>query len=1002
MMPRMTGTSSETLRFDAAASAFVERHERLVVAGVVLAGLALRLVHFLQIEANDPFFYHPSVDPRVYHEWAARIAGGDWVGDEVFFLAPLYPYLLALLYKAVGVSLWAARLVQLVMGAGVCALVYLLGKRTLGAATGALAAAVWAVYSMSIFYDGVLVVAAIQTPLGLMAALAFTRASSKTTIPSWAIVGALIGLGALARPNGLLLLLPVLAWMALSLRRRVSKRRLAALALAVCGLSGVVILPATVHNCLAGGDLVLVSAQGGANFYIGNGPGATGVFRVPAEFPPTRGDDPEQQREAFERVAEADLGQDALPSEVSRFWWRKAWSHIAEHPGDWGRLLAVKLGLFVNSHEQGNSRDYPSSREYSKVLLLPLPTFAAIAPLALLGMALAWRRAGARSFVLYAVVGVYAATSVAFFVLSHYRMPAVPFLVLFAANAVLWILEAASRRRLLALIMAAAALAAAVGVTQVDLVDEAGDRFIVHYNLGNKYRLLGRNDMAVREYERSISLNPDYISSHHNLALLAEGMGGRRERAIEAWRRVLELGVAARDARYVEGAKRHLRQLAEPGGKAPAPPPSPLGGPCLDCNVLLLTIETLRADHLECLGYGREVAPNLCALGAQGLLFERAYTPAPVTAPALRSIMTDSLVPNEDMLEILAHHDGLETLASKLAARGYATVGFTDHRGLGDLSSPRPKSAAMLRGFGEFTNLGEGRTGKTSARVAAAIGSWLEARGSDRFFLWAHLFDPHYNWVPEAGTAAAMGYEESRCGRVRHGMDIEDLRALGADMTGAEVRCLRALYDAEVRETDALLGGVLRRLAELGLAGNTLVVVAGDHGEEFLERGRIGHEWTLHDELLRVPLIIRNPASGEKGRRAEPVSTMAIHRYVEAAVAGRRAEVMPAVVSRTFHYYGLNTQDPSLFNSKPNDISLVDGRYKIIRVPGEGYRLYDLAADPAERVDLWGRDPAGKRLAEELEGWIRGNRAHVDRAKNDALQDYLEMAQRLKALGYTR
>ena len=160
-------------------SAMVEKHERLVVIGLVALGLLVRLAHFFQIEANDPYFYFPSVDPGVYHEWATRIASGEWLGDDVFFLAPLYPYALGVLYKITGASLYAARLFQLVIGAGSCALIYLLGKRTLGAATGALAALTWSIYSMSVFYDGVLLVAAIQTPLNLLLALALVRASSR-------------------------------------------------------------------------------------------------------------------------------------------------------------------------------------------------------------------------------------------------------------------------------------------------------------------------------------------------------------------------------------------------------------------------------------------------------------------------------------------------------------------------------------------------------------------------------------------------------------------------------------------------------------------------------------------------------------------------------------------------------------------------------------------------------------------------------------------------------
>jgi 4-amino-4-deoxy-L-arabinose transferase-like glycosyltransferase len=571
--PRMTEAAREAGRPEGGARSPLERYEIAIVCGAVLLGLGLRLAHFFQIEANDPYFYFPSVDPRVYHEWATRIAAGDWLGDRVFFLSPLYPYALAVLYKIVGPSLYAARLVGLIAGAGSCALVYLVGKRTLGRATGAIAAYAWALYAPAIFYDGDLLVTAIQTPLNLLLALAIVRASARRTARSWALAGALLGLSALARPNVLLLGAILLPWMALALRGRLPWPRILLLAAAFAASTAALVLPATIRNYAVGRDLVLVSAQGGANFYIGNGPGATGVFRVPSDFPPTRADDPIQQEAAYRRVAEAASKRALKPSEVSDYWWRRTWSHIGDRPGRWLRLLGVKLGLFFNAYEPGSSGDIETSRAFSRVLRAPLLTFAAVSPLALLGMALAWRRRGADAFPLYAMVATYAASLAFFFVLSHYRMPVVPFLVVFAAYAVAWIAERIRARRAAALGLAAAGLLLAVAATQPALVDETGDRFIAHYNLGNKYRQSARFDEAIAEYEKSVALNPEYISAQYNLALLAERVPGHRDQSIAAWRRVLELGAETRDASYVEKARRHLARLSGSGGPHPAPAP---------------------------------------------------------------------------------------------------------------------------------------------------------------------------------------------------------------------------------------------------------------------------------------------------------------------------------------------------------------------------------------------------------------------------------------------
>lgn len=424
---------------------------------------------------------------------------------------------------------------------------------------------------------------------------------------------------------------------------------------------------------------------------------------------------------------------------------------------------------------------------------------------------------------------------------------------------------------------------------------------------------------------------------------------------------------------------------------------------CPGCNILLITVETLRADHLRCQGYEEDVAPNLCAFGEEGLLFENAYTPAPVTIPALRALMSGTLVSNEDLTEIIAHHETPPSLAAKLAKRGYITAGITDHRGLGDLSLQRPKSSVIIRDFQHFENLGEGRERKTSARVASSVEEWLAGHRSEKFFLWTHLFDPHFNWVPREETQRAFGYREDDCGRIRNGIDIEEIRTIEKDLSPREIECLAALYHAEIFETDRLIGDILRRLEQLGLADHTLVIILGDHGEELRERDRIGHEWTVYNELIHVPLMIGNPRSDRVIRQPEPISTLAIHDYILAAVEGRKLEALPPVVSRAFHYYGQNTADPREFQTRPNEFALISGNLKIISTPLEGKNeLYDLSKDPAERRNLWGPNEESDRMALELRSWIDANRADPGAITSDAMDSYMEMVERLRALGYTR
>jgi 4-amino-4-deoxy-L-arabinose transferase-like glycosyltransferase len=541
-------------------SRWLEARERWVVAAIGLLALAVRLIHLWQIGEHDPFFDNPSVDPEVYHRWATRLAGGDWIGEEVFFLSPLYPYFLGALYWLVGPSLFAAKLVQMLLGALDCVLVYLIARRVFGAAAGALAGLMLALYAPSIFYDGVLLVTALQTPLNLLLVWLLLRAERAPSLLVWALAGICLGLSVVARPNVLLLAFLVPPWIVFALRDRLRVKRAVLAAAVFLVAAAAMVLPVTARNHAVGDDAVLVSSQGGVNFYIGNGPDAIGSFRVPRLFPKTRADDPGQQQEAYRAYAEHRSGRKLTPSEVSDFWYDETWDHIGENPGGWASLLVEKLGLFVNHYEIGNSRDFYSSRQFSAVLELPLLTFGAICPLALLGLVVAARRVR-RAYPLYAMVATYAVSLVIFFVLAHYRMPVVPFFAIFAALGLVWLLERIARFRPAPVLAAIVGLTAAVAVTQLDLTDESQARFMIHYNLGNKYRLIGRRDLALAEYERSIELDPTYISAHHNLALLSEEQPMDVERAIEAWKQVLELGIRRGDRDYVERARKHLLVL---------------------------------------------------------------------------------------------------------------------------------------------------------------------------------------------------------------------------------------------------------------------------------------------------------------------------------------------------------------------------------------------------------------------------------------------------------
>jgi 4-amino-4-deoxy-L-arabinose transferase-like glycosyltransferase len=237
-----------------------------ILLGVALLALVLRLSYVWQI-SHAPFFDLRIGDARAYHEWALRIARGDWLGKGVFYQAPFYPYFLAVVYKWFGASAAMVRFVQAVIGAGTCVLLAAAGMALFGE-YGAIAGLLLAIYPPAIFLDGLLEKSALVSffTAALLYLVATGHARSRVFF-----AGAILGLLSLTRENALLLAAPVLLWLLVHEGRPLA----AATFVAGCLL---VLLPVGIRNYTAGGEFHLTTSQFGPNFYIGNHAGAKGLY----------------------------------------------------------------------------------------------------------------------------------------------------------------------------------------------------------------------------------------------------------------------------------------------------------------------------------------------------------------------------------------------------------------------------------------------------------------------------------------------------------------------------------------------------------------------------------------------------------------------------------------------------------------------------------------------------------------------------------------------------
>ena len=521
--------------------------------------LAVRLAYLVQVRDN-PLFELPIVDAAAYVDQARTISGGEWIGDRPFWQAPLYPYFLAVTYVAFGQSYIVPRILQMILGALSCVLLYRIGRRTFGENTALLAAGMACLYGPLLHFEGELLSPALEGILNLTAVLLLLRAAERRRWTAWLLCGVVLGVAALARANILLFVPCAVAWAAWGhggtgawerSSTPTSSKPLLSAAFLLLGLV-IVITPVTVRNYIVGEDLVLISSNAGLNFYIGNNP----------EYDRTVGIRPGPEWERL--VDEPHAAGIEKPSRRSRYFLTKSWAFIRAHPAQYVGLLARKLGLFGHGHEIRRNQDVYFLREYSWVLGslmwkcgLAFP-FGVIGPLALVGIALSLRR-WRRMLLLVLFVGSYTLSVALFFVCARYRIPVIPFLLLFAAYALIRWIEWVRARRLSSLVVSLVAfgillLAANHRVGTMRPMEDPEIRF----NLGRAYEKQRLYERAIEEYRAAIRLAPDGFRAHNNLATIyaLRGMYGA---AIREYERALQLYADDPNVLHNLGTA-HLRQ----------------------------------------------------------------------------------------------------------------------------------------------------------------------------------------------------------------------------------------------------------------------------------------------------------------------------------------------------------------------------------------------------------------------------------------------------------
>ncbi len=422
-------------------------------------------------------------------------------------------------------------------------------------------------------------------------------------------------------------------------------------------------------------------------------------------------------------------------------------------------------------------------------------------------------------------------------------------------------------------------------------------------------------------------------------------------------------------------------------------------------RLILITIDTLRADRLGCYGYKRNTTPRIDKLARKSVLFSAAVTPEAKTAPALASMMT-GLYPHTHGIRTnwVALDEEFETLAEILRREGFRTGAV-----VGNFILKR-KYSGLDQGFEEYDDrtptreLNRNIREKTAEEVNRAVFPWLEENRKEKFFLWVHYQDPHGPYTPPAEYRNLFSGGQMDPVDEKSIPDYQFLPGTRLEAGVFDAEMYRAAYDREIRYCDQRIGKLLDKLEELDLS-DSIIILAGDHGESLGEHDYyFEHGLYVYDQCGRVPLLVHLPSELEPRIIEEQVNIMSITPTVLDLLGLspppdlEAPSLLPLIRGKT------GRGEKFIFMESMN-------RYKAVRTDRWKYilniidgteELYDLEVDREETSNLAAREKQrAKTMKRRLEAWLNPN----DEIPIREIQDMKineEERKALLSLGYLR
>ena len=391
-------------------------------------------------------------------------------------------------------------------------------------------------------------------------------------------------------------------------------------------------------------------------------------------------------------------------------------------------------------------------------------------------------------------------------------------------------------------------------------------------------------------------------------------------------------------------------------------------------NVLLISIDTCRADHLSCYGYEAETTPNIDAVAAEGILFENTISPVPITLPSHSSMLTGTIPPFHGVHDNHAHlpDEGNVSLAEVLRDAGYTTGGIISAYVLDSyfgidqgFDSYHDEFKSPLEG-----NMNVQRRGEETTDIAL---DWLEENKEGAFFLFLHYYDPHMNYEPPEPFAS---------------------------------RFAPSLYAGEIAYTDYCIGQVVKKLKDLNLYDSTLIIVTADHGQMLGEHGEGGHTYFIYQSAIKVPLIFKLPGQCQSARIESIAGLVDIVPTVCSLLNIRAPGNIQGVdLSPSFHTQNSSQSDRHVFCESLEAtkyggnslLGVVNDRFKYIQTTRP--ELYDVIEDPGELDNLFENEQERASVMRGKLAQVLEESSRIDNRGSAAEMDP-QAIQRLESLGY--